>query len=345
MGTRGVVGEVSVLSAGGERRLPDGGIRAVDPFRDLEDVVDLIGLAFGDRLDPAGRATLGRMRRFARSGPLMQWLWAFLGKAAMAPGLVWVIGGEIVGNVSLRRSRSGSGYLIGNVVVHPDYQGRGVGGALMRRAMKVVSQRGVPWVGLEVRADNAVARTMYEGLSFQEVGRTHHLIREPGGGHVEKPDAEGAVRRAGRQDAGALIRLMERVIPAEQRPLLEKTPDDYRPSWARRIDHWLRCEDEIWWVVQEGEEIRGAVRAVRKMGGLPHRLEILVRPSAADLASALVRRGLAKLAGSNRAITSAVPSPAQPALTALSAEGFHEVRVLIQMKRRLKHETSAEKAA
>ena len=347
------------MSSRGERRTPEGGIRALDPFRDLKDVVDLISLAFGDRLDPAGRATLERMRRFASSGPLMQGLWALLGKAAMAPGLVWVSDGEIVGNVSVRRSRVGGAHLIGNVVVHPDYRGQGIGGALMRRVIKAVSRRGAGWVGLEVRAHNGVARSMYEGFSFREVGRTHHLIRE--GASSRGASSQGgwsrgdsrrerlrqdhaAMRRGGRRDADALVRLMKRVIPEEQRPLLEATADDYRPGWARRIDHWLRCEDEVWWVVPGDDQLRGAVRAAKRAGGLPHRLEALVTPSATQgLATALVRRGLSTFAGSERLIASAVPDSEDSVLAALRGEGFREVRVLIQMKRELKHRISVQR--
>ena len=326
------------MPASGEQAMPEGSIRVLDPFRDLKEVVELISLAFGERLDPAGRATLERMRRFARSGPVMQWLWAFLGRAAAAPGLVWVVDGEIVGNVSLRRSRGGNGYLIGNVVVHPDHRGQGIGGAMMRRAIRVVSRRGAPWVGLEVRADNEVARTMYDELSFYEVGRTHHMIREHRRGRLKAARPQLRLRRGGWRDADGVVRLMERAIPEEQRPLLEKTAEDYRPGWARRIDHWLRCEDEVWWVAPGDDGLQGAVRAVRKSGSLPHRLEVLVAPGIAqDVASALARRGLTRLSGSKRPITSTVPGAADCLLGVLRTEGFREMRVLVQMKRDLKH--------
>ena len=333
------------MTSSSERKTPEGAIRVLDPFRDLEAVVELISVAFGDRLDPAGRATLERMRRFARSGPLVQWFWAFLGKAAMAPGLVWLVDDQIVGNVSLRRSRSGGGYLIGNVVVHPDHQGQGIARALMQRAIRVVSQRGVPWVGLEVREDNEAARHLYDGLSFRQVGRTHHLIREDDEGPVEALSGAEAMRRGRRRDADALIGLMRQSIPEEQRPLVEKSPDDYRPSWERRLDHWLRCEDEVWWVVPEEGEMRGAVRAVRRSGGQPHRLEVLLSPSAGKgVASSLVRRGLKRMAGLEKPVASAVPNPRDCVLSALRAAGFREVRVLIQMKRDLKRKVSVRKA-
>jgi predicted GNAT family acetyltransferase len=247
------------------------------------------------------------------------------------------VDGEIVGNVSLRRSRDRGGYLIGNVVVHPEHRGQGIGGALMRRAIQVASRRGVPWVGLEVRADNEVARTMYEGLSFYEVGRTHHMIRDARRSRVDNPDVQMGIRRGGPGDADAVIRLMERVIPEEQRPLLERTTDDYQPGLARRIDHWLRCEDEVWWVVPGDDGIHGATRAVKKTGELPHRLEVLVAPGKEEaLGPGLTRRGLAKLSGSKRPITSRVPGTADGLVPVLRGEGFREVRVLVQMKRDLK---------
>jgi hypothetical protein len=42
------------------------GVRRFDPQRDLQAVAELIGIAFGDGLDPAGRVALADMRRVAR---------------------------------------------------------------------------------------------------------------------------------------------------------------------------------------------------------------------------------------------------------------------------------------
>lgn len=326
------------MSGSGASHYPEGVIRSLDPFRDLEDVVELIGVAFGDRLDPTARATLERMRRFAHRGPLMQWLWALFGKAAMAPGLVWVVDGQVVGNVSLRRARGADGYLIGNVVVHPDYRERGIARALMQRAIAVVSRRGVRWVGLEVRADNDVARGLYCRMSFREVGQTLHMLREPQAGPQSGMRTREGMRRGRSADGDELVELMESVIPEEQRPLVEVAAADYRPSWERRLDHWLRCEDEVWWVTEEGAGISGAVRAVRKRGQFPHRLELLVRPGhGEEVASALVRRGLCALGGSPRkAVETSVPNSNQRVVEALEGQGFRELRVLIQMKRDLK---------
>jgi ribosomal protein S18 acetylase RimI-like enzyme len=319
----------------------EGFIRPFDPFSDLEQVVELIGIAFGDRVDPAGKAMLAQMRRFARAGPLLQWLWAFLGRGAVAPGLVWVEGGQVVGNVSLRRARNYGGYLIGNVVVHPDWRGRGIATALMETAIRRLSKRRAPWIGLEVRADNDVARRLYEHLDFREVGRTEHLLRPAGLPWEGSTSSADVVRRARGRDGDALVRLMRAVIPEAHRPLLEMQESDYRPGWSRTLEYWLRAEREVWWVVKADRELRGAVRAVRKVGRFPNQLEILARSDDGALETALVSQGLASLDGSPRKpVEISLAAPTNPLVTALENAGFQKMYVLVQMKRRLGHRIS-----
>lgn len=314
----------------------EGFIRPFDPFQDLEPVVELIGVAFGDRLDPSGKAALAQMRRFSQAGPLLQWLWAFLGRAAMAPGLVWVEDGRVVGNVSLRRARGFGGYLIGNVVVHPDSRGQGIATALMEAVIRKVSERGARWVGLEVRADNDAARSLYEGLGFREVGRTVHLLRPAGLPWVGRPSSTGPVRRGRSHDQDALVELMHAVIPEAHRPLLEVQESDYQPGWIRTLELWLRGVREVWWVVDGDEGLRGAVRAVRKTGRFPNRLEILAKSDSGALEGTLVEHGLASLNGSpQKPVEASLAAPTCGVTAGLEAEGFREMHVLVQMKRRL----------
>lgn len=53
--------------------------------------------------------------------------------------------------------------------VDPDYQGRGIGRALLRRMLEVADAEGAPVV-LDVRTDNVPARTLYETHGFEVVG-------------------------------------------------------------------------------------------------------------------------------------------------------------------------------
>lgn len=315
----------------------DGFIRAFDPFRDLERVVDLIDVAFGDGLDPAGRATLARMRRLARRGPLLQWGWALLGRATVAPGLVWVEDGRLVGNVSLRRARKRGGYLIGNVVVHPEWRGQGVASALMEAAIDRLSRRGAHWVGLEVRDDNGVARRLYEGFGFREVGRTLHMLRPAGMVWEEHPSASNVVRRGRGRDGDALVGLMREVVPKDHRALLEMEEGDYRAGWDRALERWLQGEREVWWVAEADRGLCGAVRAVRKGRSFPNQLEILVSCEEGRFEAPLVRRGLASLHGSpKKPVEVSLPAPTKRLVGALEEEGFEETRVLVQMKRDLR---------
>ncbi len=146
------------------------GLRPFDPYRDTHQVLDLVEVAFGDALDPDERLALARMRRLARRR-LLRLLFLLDGDARVAPGFVWVAGGRIVGNVSLRRSRAGwGGFFIGNVAVHPDWRGQGIARALVQAAIDLVVSLNGHWVGLEVRTDNLVARTLYEHFGFQAHG-------------------------------------------------------------------------------------------------------------------------------------------------------------------------------
>jgi len=313
----------------------EGSIRPLDPFRDLGSVVELIELAFGDRLDPVAKATLTRMRRFAEGGLLLQWVWALRGKMAVAPGLVWIEGGRVVGNVSLRHARGRGGYLIGNVVVHPDWRGRGIATALMKAAIRGISRRRGRWIGLEVRADNDVARRIYEGLRFREVGSTLHLLR-PAGLSWRRGPFPGSMRRARARDGDALVGLVNALIPEEQRLLLEVQASEYRPGWTRSLRRWLQGEREGWWVVEAKGRIRGAVRAVRMRGTFPNQLEVLTRPGERDLEPALVSRGVASLRGSSqKAIAVSLPAATDPLVGALVDAGFQELHVLVQMMRNI----------
>lgn len=63
--------------------------------------------------------------------------------------------------------------------VDPEFQGRGVGYALLRALLEVADARGGP-VFLEVRTDNDTARTLYERNGFATVGLRKNYYRPSG---------------------------------------------------------------------------------------------------------------------------------------------------------------------
>jgi putative acetyltransferase len=98
--------------------------------------------------------------------------------------LVAVIDGRVVGNLGLdlvgraRRSHVAS---IG-MSVHDDFQGRGVGSALMAAMVDLADNwLGLRRIELEVYTDNAPAIHLYEKFGFVIEGTGRDYARRPGG--------------------------------------------------------------------------------------------------------------------------------------------------------------------
>lgn len=68
---------------------------------------------------------------------------------------------------------------LANLAVHPDARGRGLGGRILDHLLAVARARGVRSVYLEVRRSNAVAKGLYGGRGFQEVGRRPDYYEQP----------------------------------------------------------------------------------------------------------------------------------------------------------------------
>jgi ribosomal protein S18 acetylase RimI-like enzyme len=309
------------------------GIRRFDPYRDLRAVANLMVLAFADRMDPASQLVLADIQRMARRSLLFHLLTSDGGEPA--PGFVWVEDGAVVGNVSLKRVAYASGYLVGNVAVHPAWRRRGIGSALMRAALDEVAARGGRWVGLEVQADNIVARDMYARLGFAEAGRTVTLLRPPGeppGGAVAFPPLL-RVRRASARDGERLAEMARAFVPEPQRPYFDLRRANYRVGLERSLACYLEGRREAWWVVEEGTMLCGAVRALRERGRSVNRLEVLVGSGYAGRVEAgLVRLGLTAVRGMGRKMVEAsVPECASGVVQALEEAGFRVSHVLVQM--------------
>jgi [ribosomal protein S18]-alanine N-acetyltransferase len=59
---------------------------------------------------------------------------------------------------------------ITNIAVHPDYRGKKLGEALLRKVMEVAREHGAKTMTLEVRVTNNIAQSLYRKLGFQNGG-------------------------------------------------------------------------------------------------------------------------------------------------------------------------------
>ncbi len=323
------------------RRREDG-IRPIHLRRDLHAIVGLIEIAFGDDLDARDRQTLRSMRlpRF-----LLPWVSLVDSLTppgeGMMPGFVWVKGGRVVGTASIRRLHSlGSGWLLSNVAVHPDYRGQGLGRALVEASLDYAAVHGARWVTLQVREGNQVARHLYVSLGFRD---TANLVRFRRFAARETPKVPWArldrLRPAGWGDNAALGALTRRVIPTDlvSCGLLQR--ESFRVgAWDWVLRHFKRLRKR-WWVMGR-RRLSAGVGIELGCSSECHCLRLLVEPDARSLslASALIAYGLEQLrqgmAGEAVRLPVQVEHPADDAetLRALAGLGFEKVWTLVHMR-------------
>lgn len=66
---------------------------------------------------------------------------------------------------------------INNIAVHPDWRGRAIGRALLRRMLQDGRKSGCRVALLEVRPSNVPARALYESEGFVQIGRRKNYYR------------------------------------------------------------------------------------------------------------------------------------------------------------------------
>ena len=267
------------------------GVRPVDPQRDALAIIDLVALGFENELDPQGQKMLAQMRQAAQRRMLSPF-----GLTDLEPtGFVWVEEGRIVGNLSLRyalpsRSR---GQMIGNVVVHPEYRGMGIGRAMVEAAIRAARQQGAQWIGLEVREDNPVACGLYEHMGFEAVGRQLHLIRPA---NVTWPNGMETVlawRSSKPKDRLLWMRLADEIYSRRQKWVLEIRPNEYNyGGFERKLSLRFSGQHEAAWVYGE-TEARLALRVKTDKRSRFHVWDILAHPQTGEAgAQAIVGQAL-----------------------------------------------------
>ena len=66
-----------------------------------------------------------------------------------------------------------------NIATHPDYRNQGIATGLINCLINALTDRGSHSLMLEVRASNDAAKSLYQGLGFQEVGIRRNYYRNP----------------------------------------------------------------------------------------------------------------------------------------------------------------------
>lgn len=328
-------------------RKSDTGLRRFDMRRDLEQLADLIDLAFGSEIEAARSSIVAEMRRLARSGPLL-WL-VDASYATLSPlmgGFVWIDEGRLVGNATLSADNGQRGpWIVTNVAVHPDFRGRGIARQLMEATLDEARRRGARSVVLEVQAANAPAQQLYHELAFERYQTVTELrLPAPNGSTLrhpaalfDSPPAESPTLRKRRPgDWRKLYDFYRAVTPGPVQAIKPVLPQDYRMGIQLRLNRWLddlmyRCERSDWVLEQGG--ISAVLQITGQYAEAAHRLQMDVHPERQGTAEKeLLATGLNKLSHfPERDVVATVPESQPQALAAFHRAGFRTMRVLDQM--------------
>jgi ribosomal protein S18 acetylase RimI-like enzyme len=326
---------------------PEGGLRHMDPTRDLGSIANLIAGAFALELDDRGRAALRELRWMARLSPFVWW-WSQADPSFQDAlnGFVWEIpsptgkGRQIVGNVSLNQAPgSRQRYIICNVVVQDAYQRQGIGRKLTEAAIAKAQELGAEGVVLQVYQDNLPALRLYTSLGFQKAAGETELrlgtVRS-----VAILDAPGYLFRPWRvADGQAACQLARLTMPSSQQWLRPVKAGDYQFSWWIRLGQWLAdltAGREIYRLsVLRDDRLVAIMTVAVALRRHDHRLALLVHPDhAGQVEPALVSRALYMLTGiPSRPVRVTLDKTHTAALKVLHGYGFAEQRTLLTLSK------------
>jgi ribosomal protein S18 acetylase RimI-like enzyme len=303
--------------------------------------LSLIELAFGEALDAEARRALRGMR----PPPLIAPLIALLDDLSppgegMMPGFVWLENGCVIGTASVRRVHSsGRGWLVSNVAVHPEKQGRGIGRALLEASLEFAQDRGGTWVILQVRDDNVPARNLYESLDFRSIGEVVRLSREAGAPipRLASVDSiEKDLRPARWYDGEKLYRLARTLMTYDVLWSDALSRSSYRTGLWSRILARMQGRRRGWWVQDKGAlGLQGGIGIEVDPRNPWHRLRLLTVREARDesLAKHLVDFGLRQLSGARELpVETEYPASDEAGQAALAEAGFVPLYSLVHMR-------------
>lgn len=260
--------------------LPGSGPRPVNLNRDMPQLIDLLQLVFGEKVDVDGQHLFSNSS--ARGTPPL--LWRLVPTAVrLSPGFVWEVNGRLVGNVTLLPTKSPQRFLVANVAVHPDCRRRGIARRLMETALAEVRRRRGKTVLLQVVKDNTPAIDLYKSLHFQTLGsmttwdssvsRVRDLVpaSDAAAGPRAVPLAANRWRDAYELDCLSLDPALHWPDPLLQ--------DAYRMGIWRSLGNFLNGRQQETWVIEgEGQDLR-ALGSIVSEWGWAHRMSVRVHPA------------------------------------------------------------------
>lgn len=320
------------------------GLRPVDPGRDMGQIAALMEGAFAGNLTRQGREALREMRIMSRFGPFL-WLLDRISPEfhETSRGFVWVEEGRVVGNVNVGKTAPYSRrWLISNVAVRSDYQGRGIAHHLVQAAIDLAKEHGGQWVVLQVHADNVPACRLYQHLGFEQIAAMTEL-------HLERVEpvvftGDCVLRRRGYSEWRKEYELALAATSKGAHWLNPVRADQFMIGLDQRLSRWLnnliagRREHRL--AVEEDSRFVATLTVQISRWRGEHSLELMVHPDRrGQLEEMLVTKALSIL-GSYPARGVGVSHPAehQEAIEALKLRGFVEKRTLAQMRLALRED-------
>jgi ribosomal protein S18 acetylase RimI-like enzyme len=338
---------VLTLAAEGQAR---GGMREVDPGRDLGVISGLIAEGFAGDLDSRAQGVLREMRWMARLWPVLGWLMEAdpILRESLS-GFVWEEpvpgkrGLQIVANVSLNPAPgSRERAVICNVVTRPAYRRQGIARQLTLAALDEARARGAEVAVLQVYSGNLAARRLYTELGFHHVAGELDL-RQQALAEVLSTTASGyTVRPWRRSDGGPGLDLARQVTPEPVQWLAPVRQAEYRPdalsSAAKRLSDRIAGRRVHRIVAWKGDRLAGLLTLLATGRGPSHTLRLLVNPDdRGKVEAALVGEALGLLADLPvRRVWATVYEDHGEAVEVLRRVGFEEQRRLQVMTKDLR---------
>jgi len=236
-------------------------------------------------------------------------------------------------------------WLISNVAVRPNCQGRGIAHHLVQAAIDLARERGGEWVLLQVHTENVAAYRLYLDMGFGQIAALTELRSEGVKTVAFSPAEAFTLRRRSYREWRKEYRLALEATSKEMQWLNPLRHDQFRVGLDQRVSNWLtnllRGRDEVRLAVEEGNRFVATLTITASHWRGHHRLELMVHPDhRGQLEDMLVTKALSILGDyPERAVVVTHPAEHREAIEVLKSYGFTEKRTLAQMRLALRDST------